>query len=537
MKGFITIHDDTITVRFAPPWTPNAYQVFLQSKQLPESEIAYDWRSDSYTVKAPARFAWVFGLDAPKLDQGWLPLSQHLKDFQAFTAKVALEARRYAIWWTTGLGKTHLMWELARQITHRTGGRVLIIEPVNIIQQTLEIGGQWFGLEAERIRSRAHLKHWCTGSVPAIGIVNPEKFIPPKGEDQSIAEVKHLAGVLLDEASLLAAGGGKIKWALIKSCKGIEYKYTFTATPARNDTLDYASQGSFLEKIKHDGEVIWTYFQRDNAGEWKIKKHAEAAFYRFLSGWSMYMVDPVRYGFDDYLQGLPKPVMMEHRLALTAQQRDMITAIPDAKGQLSLFGGRARLPLQDRIKYGQLARGFIYGAGSKVERYVDSEKPHFVAELVQQEAAAGLQPLVWAIYDEESRIIERLLKHSGLDVHVLHGSIPKAKRPAIIERYRSGGADVLISKASMVGFGLNFQHCGSMVFSGFDDSFERQFQAIRRAYRYGQKRAVRVHIPYIPELEGVVWNNVQEKQARYDRDTRIMERNYIEAMQGALNAA
>jgi len=533
----IQIHGDTIRVRFNR-FDREAYRVFLQSKQLPEQDLQYDWESDSYTIETPARFGHVFGIDAGWTDRGWLPVSEHLKDFQRFGAKVGMQAKRFAFWWTTGLGKTHLQWELARQISHRTAGKVLLIVPLNIIRQTIEIGEEWFDMRATWIGSRRHLKSWCKQAGPGIGIVNPEKFIPPKGEDQCVSEVKHCAGILLDEASLLAAGAGVIKWALIHSCRGVEYKYTFTATPARNDTLDYASQGSFLEKIKHDGEVIWTYFQRDKEGKWKVKKHAEAAFYRFLSGWSMYLVDPKRYGFADYLKDLPPPTIIEHHIPLTAEQRSRITRRPDATGQLSVFGNRHKLTLSDRIKYGQMARGFLYEgndpARSNRTRPVESLKPGIVCDLVKEDAAAGLQPLVWTIYDEESAIIERMLGGSGLRVEVLHGGIPKARRPDIIDRYRKGQSDVLISKASLLGFGLNFQHCGSMIYSGFDDSFEKQFQSIRRAYRYGQKRSVRIHIPYIRELEGVVWQNVQEKQQRYDRDTKIMERNYLEAMRGTL---
>lgn len=537
----IQITDDTITVRFQRPFHQDAYKLFLQSKKLPEHTLEYDEVADLYRLTAPARFASVFGLPAPVVDRGWLPFSSHLKDFQSFTARVALDAKRFACWWTTGLGKTHLEWELSRQIVHRTGGKVLLIVPIDIISQTLEVGAEWFGMTARRLESRGQLKSWCLKPGPEIGIVNPEKFLPKNGDAETISEVKRLAGVLLDEASLLASGGGRTKWALIHSCKGVEYKFTLTATPARNETMDYASQGSFLEKIEHEGEVIWTYFQRDQKddGAWKLKKNAEADFYRFLSGWSMYMVDPKRYGFDDYLQGIPEPEFIEHKIPPTSEQRAMIARQPDPRGQLSLFGNRDRLTLVDRSRYGQISRGFLYGKDKQRDtKFIPSLKPAFVRDLIVADAAEGRQPLVWTIFDEESRVIEGLLKGSGLRVEVLHGSIPKHKRPAIIDRYRRGECDALISKAELLGFGLHLVNCASMIFSGFDDSGEEVFQAIRRAaYRYGQTRSVRIHIPYIPELEGVVWANVKRKQAQYEKDARIMEKHYIEAMKGALHAA
>ena len=86
------------------------------------------------------------------------------------------------------------------------------------------------------------------------------------------------------------------------------------------------------------------------------------------------------------------------------------------------------------------------------------------------------------------------VNHTDVDAAVLSGKQPERERAAALEAFRRGEARVLISKASLIGFGLNFQFCRSMVFSGFDDSFERLYQAIRRSYRYGQTETVRVHL-------------------------------------------
>jgi len=89
---------------------------------------------------------------------------------------------------------------------------------------------------------------------------------------------------------------------------------------------------------------------------------------------------------------------------------------------------------------------------------------------------------------------------------------------------------VIISKAQLIGYGLNLQNCRSMIFSGFDDSFERMYQAIRRAYRFGQTETVRVHVPYIPELEGMIFENVQGKERQFMEDVGMQERYYREAL-------
>ena len=176
------------------------------------------------------------------------------------------------------------------------------------------------------------------------------------------------------------------------------------------------------------------------------------------------------------------------------------------------------------------------GEKRKAVRY-PSLKPGFVVDLILKDLDDGSQILVWTVFDEESDIISEILDvHSwGFTYATLSGKTPKAKRPAIVEDFRKGKIDVLISKASLLGFGLNFQNCGAMIFSGFNDSFEQFYQAVRRAYRYGQTESVKIYIPYIPELEGIVWDNVMRKQDQFIYDTNIQERNYLKAIKGVLN--
>jgi hypothetical protein len=95
----------------------------------------------------------------------------------------------------------------------------------------------------------------------------------------------------------------------------------------------------------------------------------------------------------------------------------------------------------------------------------------------------------------------------------------------------------LISKPQLIGYGLNLQFVKSMVFSGFDDSFERMYQAIRRAYRLGQTEPVRVFVPYVPELEGLVFENVKQKEARFLAEVAAQERLYRAALADQLEAA
>lgn len=50
-----------------------------------------------------------------------------------------------------------------------------------------------------------------------------------------------------------------------------------------------------------------------------------------------------------------------------------------------------------------------------------------------------------------------------------------------------------------------------MAFVGVDDSWEAYHQAVRRCWRFGQKRPVSVHV-FASELEGAVVANLQRKE-------------------------
>ena len=511
----------------------DAYQVFIKAKRIPETQVAYDWRTDAYTVTAPARFAALLGIQGAATDGELLPLAEHLFDYQAWIVRMALDARRFAVWADTGLGKTPMYLEWARQVVALTGGRVAILAPLQVIGQVREMAAEFYGadLPIDHLQTREALAAWCVEPGMAIGITNYEKFIPG-----TLPELRHLAGLVADESSVLKTGGGVIKWNLIKSARGIDYKLSCTATPAPNDTMEYASQAAFLEKIRAEGDVLWTYFTRDKSGNWRVKPHARQAFYQFMATWSVYVRNPAHFGFRDILATLPDPDIREYELPISSVQRELMYAYTIEKSG-GLFSDD-RMGVVERTKLSQLAKGFLYDGKGKdrTAARIESAKPDFVADLVREDVLDGRQVLVWTVFDEESEILaEAMCGHAGIGI--LDGSMSMERRIEIVQQFKAGDLAVLISKAQLIGYGMNFQNCRSMVFSGFDDSFERMYQAIRRAYRYGQTETVRVHVPYIPELEGMMFSNVKRKQAQFDSDTEIQENHYRLALASLLEGA
>lgn len=528
----IEVRENRLRCHFTD-YGPEAYGQFLKLKQLPETDVEFHPETETYTLSAPSRYAEMLGLEVPT-ERNPLPPAEFLYDDQRSIVEMAVRARRFACWSDCGLGKTYIEAEFARQVHHRTGGKVLVVTQNEIVSQWLEMVGERYPeMEVLRLKNQDQMRSWAESpDGPFLAITNYEKF-NPRGEDQNIRELRHLAGVVLDESSRLKTGGGKQKWAIIKSCKGIEYKLSATATPAPNDCMEYASQASFLERMRSEQEIIWTFFSKNKSGEWTVKRHARRDFFRWMASWSIYVRDPRAYGWRPGWEPPPPPEYFFHAIEVQQEQLDAARKyITEPSGQTRMFDGASQ-GIVGRTVMSEIAKGFVYHDKKNRKKFkrIPSLKPQVVADLAYQENAAGHQVLIWVEYDAEATLISELLEPAEVEYQILSGSVPRPKREPILSGFRHGEIPVLIGKTSMIGYGQNFQNCTSMIFSGWSDSFENFFQAVRRAYRDGQRNALRVHLPVIQDLEGDMLENILEKQERHESAIREMEKTYLQAQQ------
>lgn len=513
-----------------------AYDFFLKCKQLPESKIDYSYENDTYTIQTHSRYSNLLGISATSNLQTAVPFADFLFEHQREIVKLALKAKRFAVWADCGLGKTNIELEFARQIHHITGGgRSLIITLPEVALQTIEECEKFYGksLPIVFLETKDDMRRWCEKGdnvYKAVAITNYEKMNPAKDHGQVISEIKNLAGFIVDE-NRLKGGGGKQKWAIIKSSKGVPYKMTATATPAPNDYIEFASQGSFLERMRSSEEIIWTFFTRDKeTQEWTVKRHAREAFFEWMSVWSIYLRNPRAFGWSFDAELPPEPEIIRHEIPITQAQADLARQYNATQtGQVALFAS-APQDIVSRSKMSQIAKGFVYEKDRRVTR-VESRKPAAVARLAISESSKKTQVLIWTVFDEETEILgDELLKHGFGEFRVLTGKTKKEDRMEILNDFRSGKIPVLVSNSKLLGYGMNLQMCGSMIFSGWNDSFEEWYQTIRRAVRFGQKRAVRIHIPFIRELEYAQLENVLRKETKFLDAVEMQEAAYIKAM-------
>lgn len=145
--------------------------------------------------------------------------------------------------------------------------------------------------------------------------------------------------------------------------------------------------------------------------------------------------------------------------------------------------------------------------------------------------------IIWCELNAEQNVLERLL---GDECTSVHGALDTDEKERRLRLFLSRERRILITKPSVAGFGLNFQFCCKMAFVGVTDSWESYHQAVRRCYRFGQKRPVQVHV-FASELEGAVVANLQRKEAEallmaeeLSRETAEVVRSQIQGAQSSI---
>ena len=405
------------------------------------------------------------------------PLPECLKPFQAAIVRWSLRRGRAALFEGTGLGKTVQQLSWAHIVVMVTDGRVLVLCPLAVAEQTVQEAIK-FG-----IPSVGYARDQSEVGDLRIVVTNYERF--------HLFDITRFAGIVLDESGIIKSHDGATRMMLTEACANVPWKLCCTATPAPNDYTELGQHAEFLGVMTakemlsmffvHDGSMRANDATQGTDG-WRLKRHATKAFWRWLASWSVMARHPSDLGFDDAEYDLP-PLELEQ-----------VTVAAEYKPTAGMLFPMEARTLGERI-------------GVRKESAADRVRA--AVEIVMREPNEPW--LIWANLNSEADAIERLLPHA-LQVAGRHDTETKVAR---LLGFKTGEPLMLVSKPSLAGHGMNWQHCSRMVFIGLTDSFEQVYQAIRRCWRFGQLRPVRVWF-VASELEGAVVANLRRKEAAFE---------------------
>lgn len=382
-------------------------------------------------------------------DPTWFP--DIAFDFQKHVITKAVRKGRIATFLDTGLGKTLVSLSIAHNIVLHTNKKVLILTPLAVAFQ--------FVLEADKI-GVPDVEYSKDGKHNGkIVICNYERLHYFNSDD--------FVCVICDESSILKNFDGKIKNSITSFIKKVPYRFLSTATPSPNDFIELGTSSEALGYMGYM-DMLGKFFKNNqnsidgknrNIGEkFYLKPHAEKNFFAWVNQWSIMAKMPSDLGFSDERYRLPELIINKHVI----KNQSLL----DVDGQIQMFNKPAK-------NFNEVRHEVKMTIDERCEKAL--------------ELADGKTSVYWVNRNDESKI----LRLADKDAVEIIGSQSIDQKEEILRSFAAGQIKRIITKAKMTGMGLNWQHCNHSVFFP-TYSYEQYYQAIRRFWRFGQKRDVTI---------------------------------------------
>lgn len=410
-------------------------------------------------------------------------LNPKLFDFQKFCVKKMLKIGKGAVFAGCGNGKTNISLEWAQKVAERENKPVLILAPLSVSRQTIK-EGEKFGYKVDRYKSMT--------DETKIAITNYEQI-------ENI-EIDRFVGIVLDESSILKNFTGHYKNLLIEKFKKTPYKLCCTATPSPNDLNEIGNHSEFLDILdSQDMRSKW-FVREEGMNNYRLKGHAKKDFYGWIASWAIMFENPADIGFIETGKLFKLPKLNLYSYEINTQHDDG-----------TLF-----------------SIGIVNATNFNSElRKTKNERLQLASELAKK---ADGQVLIWIKQNEEGDILKKLLPEA---VEVRGSDSDELKESRLLD-FADGKFKILISKAKICGYGMNFQNCGTQIFASPDFSFENYYQQVRRSYRFGRNQEVDIHLIITDTMQNTR-TIIEKKQKQFEEMVKEMNRNINENKYGLLN--
>ena len=410
----------------------------------------------------------------------WMP--DFLFDFQELLVEWAIRKGRGAIFADCGLGKTPIELVWSENVVRKMNKPVIIAAPLAVSHQFVR-EGEKFGIGCERSQDGGF-----KGKIVVTNYERLDRFDP-----------SDFSGFVGDESSRIKHATTKTRKIVTEFASKIPYRLLGTATAAPNDYTELGTSsealgylgymdmlGRFFTNRQRTSHMYHGKYQMTNNDGWRFKGHAEESFWRWISSWARALRKPSDMGFDDNGFILPPLKVNQHVIHTGKAAPGMLFELP-AVGWREVRAERKRtIP----------------------------ERCDTVADLVND---TGESAVVWCSYNAEGDLLEKLIP----DAQQVSGRDNDDTKEAKFESFSNGNTRVLITKPKIGAWGLNWQHCNHVTYFP-TDSYEQWYQAVRRVWRFGQKREVTVDVVSTPGQTRVLENMQKKEKAAGEMFTSLV---------------
>ena len=426
----------------------------------------------------------------------WMP--DKLFPFQVALTTWAVMKGRAAVFADCGLGKTFMQLVWAENVARKTNGRVLILTPLAVAFQTVK-EGEKIGVEVTNRRE---------------GLQAGDRIVVANYERLHYFNADDFQGVVCDESSILKHFTGATQMQVTRFMVKIPYRLLCTATAAPNDYIELGTSSEVLAELSHS-EMLTRFFRQlddkgqkkelreqgnneklaqhfaklsfrvhQSIGQWRLKRHAENDFWRWVCSWARACRKPSDLGFDDTGFILPELKEFNHIITPHTPPEGMLFTLP-------------AIGLQEE---------------REERRRTLTQRCEFVSGLVDHKSPA----VIWCHMNEEGKTLAKMIP----DSREIAGCTPDDEKEEIYREFSEGKLRVLVIKPKIGAWGLNWQHCAHVV-TFASHSYEQYYQSVRRCWRFGQKNPVRLDVVATLGESGVI-SNMLRKADQADAMFRLL---------------
>ena len=137
--------------------------------------------------------------------------------------------------------------------------------------------------------------------------------------------------------------------------------------------------------------------------------------------------------------------------------------------------------------------------------------------------------LVAKKFSDRVRDEGRILRQGMQLLRMLRQDEARPEKEDKLAAFANGDYPAIITKGSISGFGVNWQHADRQAFVGRSFSYETWYQCVRRSWRFGQCNPVDVHIA-VAEGEDQIGRVIDRKAAGHEAMKAAMRRATARAM-------
>lgn len=435
-------------------------------------------------------------------------ISRPLLDKQIQASFYLAMMKRSANFSVPGAGKTAMMYgAYAYLSSHEIGevNKVLVVCPINAFEawrtEFIEVFGnkrklKFMNLRDKRYQQSSNIRlDWGSSNII---VINYESL----GNKVKILNelIDEMTMLVFDEVHRVKGINGTRAKAALKLGRNARYHYVLTGTPIPNSYKDIYNFLHLLYDNEYDNYFGWEVNDLDNPNPEKINERVQPFFWRTNKADlnvpeadtdNLIIVEP-----NDAHQQLALAIH-ENELSILARYIRLLQASTNPSLLLDKIDYQDLGFLDDEVDLTLLnALNDEERETARVQAYqkagvldLESEKFKKGIELIIGLVKEGKKVIVWGMFVNTMHKITNELRKYGLNVNLIYGQTPKDDRVELINQFRDGDVDVLVSNPNTLGESISLhQTVHDAVYFEYNFNLTFMLQSRDRIHRLGLKQ-------------------------------------------------